>query len=46
MRKSRFSEECIIGNLKEHQAGLGENELCRKGNPLCTRCSIKPPPYC
>jgi len=30
MKRSRFSEEQIIGILKEHQAGLGEKELCRK----------------
>ena len=30
MRKSRFSEGQIIGILKEHQAGLGAKELCRK----------------
>ena len=30
MKKSRFSEEQIIGILKEHQAGLGTKELCRK----------------
>lgn len=30
MRKTRFSDEQIIGILKEHQAGLGPVELCRK----------------
>jgi putative transposase len=30
MRKSRFSDEQIIGILKEHRAGLGVAELCRK----------------
>jgi putative transposase len=30
MRKSRFSDEQIIGILKEHQAGLSAAELCRK----------------
>ncbi len=30
MRKSRFSEERIIGILKEHQAGLSVAEVCRK----------------
>ena len=30
MKRSRFSEEQIIGMLKEHQAGLGAEELCRK----------------
>ncbi|APZ52896.1 Transposase [Salipiger abyssi] len=30
MRKSRFSEERIIGILKGHQAGIGAKELCRK----------------
>lgn len=30
MTRSRFSEEQIIGILKEHQAGLGAKELCRK----------------
>jgi len=30
MNRSRFSAEQIIGILKEHQAGLGAKELCRK----------------
>lgn len=30
MRKSRFTEEQIIGALKEHQAGLPVAELCRR----------------
>lgn len=30
MKRSRFSEEQIIGILKEHQAGLSASELCRR----------------
>jgi putative transposase len=30
MRKSRFTEEQIIGMLKEHQAGMPVADLCRK----------------
>ncbi len=30
MKRSRFTEEQIIGILKEHQAGLTASELCRK----------------
>lgn len=30
MKRSRSTEEQIIGILKEHQAGLGAKELCRK----------------
>ena len=30
MKRSRFSEEQIIGILKEHQAGLSATELWRK----------------
>jgi len=30
MKRSRFTQEQIIGILKEHQAGLSATELCRK----------------
>lgn len=30
MKKSRFTQEHIIGVLKEHHAGLSAAELCRK----------------
>jgi len=30
MKRPRFSDEQIIGILKEHQAGLSAVELCRK----------------
>ena len=30
MKRSRFSEEQIIGILKEHQAGMSAGDLCRK----------------
>ena len=30
MRKTRFTEEQIIGILKEHQAGLSAADVCRK----------------
>jgi putative transposase len=30
MRKSRYSEEQIIGMLREHDAGVSTKEICRK----------------
>jgi hypothetical protein len=44
MKRSRFSEEQIIGILKEHQAGLLANMARRRGErqfptfPVCSRC--------
>jgi putative transposase len=30
MKRSRFTEEQIIGMLKEHEAGMKTAEVCRK----------------
>jgi len=30
MKRSRYTEEQIIGILKEHQAGMSAGDLCRK----------------
>jgi hypothetical protein len=44
MKRSRFSEEQIIGILKEHQAGLSAAELCRKhgvSDPTCLPSGVR-----
>jgi hypothetical protein len=33
MKRGRFSEEQIIGILKEHEAGVAVVEVCRKTGP-------------
>jgi putative transposase len=30
MKRNRFSEEQIIGILREHEAGVSVSDLCRK----------------
>lgn len=30
MRKSRFTEQQIIGMIKEHESGMSTSEVCRK----------------
>ena len=30
MRRSKYSEEQVIGILKEHEAGVSTAEICRK----------------
>ena len=32
MKRKRYSEEQIIGILREHEAGLSTDELVRKGS--------------
>jgi putative transposase len=51
MRKSRFSEEQIIGILREQEAGVATAEVCRKhGISTATFYAWKaiygPPPAC
>ena len=40
MRKSRFSEEQIIGILKEGEGGANIGELCRRRDMLIARVKI------
>ncbi len=38
MRKSRFTQEQIIGMSKEHHAGLLAGDLCRKHGIIDAAC--------
>ena len=39
MKRRRFSDEQIIGILKEHEAGVSVADLCRKLSPICEKPS-------
>ncbi len=40
MKQNRFTEDQIIGFLKEAQAGLPVKELCRRGGFRCNVLSM------
>jgi len=49
MKKSRFSEEQVIGILKQHEAGVKTAGLCREhvdstsnGRPIADKSSASP----
>nr|WP_245493161.1 MULTISPECIES: transposase [unclassified Mesorhizobium] len=43
MKRSRFSEEQIIGILKKHEAGVSVGDLCRKRGSATPRSTIGRP---
>ena len=43
MKGSRFSEEQIIGVLREHEAGAKTEEVCRRKRALGTRTPMLVP---
>ena len=40
MKQSRFTEEQIIGILKEHETGVSVADLCRKHGVSDATCTI------